>query len=178
MTDSAKKEEIRSRSYEMVERYLSNLGTYPTSSGIPMSEHMKEIEMYCSSLDEDEADYFNSIYCAQFDIADEEAESKRKHMQRVSADLYNALQQQSDSQHHSTVHEGLRGSLNAKMTCPHCGQRGGVQTQQVTRKKGISGGKATAALFTAGLTLFATGLSRKEQQTKAYCANCGNTWFF
>jgi len=64
------------------------------------------------------------------------------------------------------------------MLCPHCATKGGVRTKPVTLKKGISGGKATAAIFTGGLSLFATGLSRKEENTQAHCSKCGNTWTF
>ena len=43
-------------------------------------------------------------------------------------------------------------------------------------KKGISGGKATGAVLTGGLSLLATGLSRKEMVREAYCYNCKMTW--
>ena len=48
--------------------------------------------------------------------------------------------------------------------------------RQVKRKKGVSGGKATGAVLTGGLSLFATGLSRKEKQQELSCSNCGVTW--
>jgi hypothetical protein len=48
----------------------------------------------------------------------------------------------------------------------------------VSRKAGISGGKATGAILTGGLSLLATGLSRKERLTEAHCDNCGSTWTF
>jgi len=64
------------------------------------------------------------------------------------------------------------------MICPHCGERGYVRTKFVKQKKGISGAKATGALLTGGLSIFATGLSRKEKNTKAHCKHCGSTWNF
>ena len=70
------------------------------------------------------------------------------------------------------------GPVNPQMICPHCSTTGDVRTKSVTQKKGISGGKATAALMTAGVSLLATGLSRKETNTQAHCTNCKNTWFF
>lgn len=48
----------------------------------------------------------------------------------------------------------------------------------VTRKKGVSGAKATGALMTGGVSLLATGLSRKEGLTQAHCEKCGSTWDF
>jgi hypothetical protein len=72
----------------------------------------------------------------------------------------------------------LYGPLNAAMVCPHCHARGTIRTMAVKRKKGISGGKATAALMTGGLSMMAVGLSRKEELTRARCDNCGNAWDF
>ena len=69
-----------------------------------------------------------------------------------------------------------RGS--AAMICPHCGERGYVTTKVSKHKVGVSGGKATAAVMTAGLSLFATGLSRKQKLTDAHCSNCGASWTF
>ena len=71
-----------------------------------------------------------------------------------------------------------RANVSSAMVCPHCQTRGTVQTQKVKAKKGVSGGKATGALLTGGLSLFATGLSRKETVTQAHCANCGADWIF
>ena len=62
------------------------------------------------------------------------------------------------------------GQLHPMMVCPHCQEKGHVRTQPVTRKKGVSGGKATAALLTGGVSLLATGLSRKEQSTEGPAA--------
>lgn len=65
---------------------------------------------------------------------------------------------------------------NEALMCPHCQTRGAVTSVAVVRKKGISGGKATGALFTGGLSMFATGLSRKEAATQMWCGNCGTRW--
>jgi len=72
----------------------------------------------------------------------------------------------------------LPDNTNPKMICPHCHEKGCVVTTSVKRKKGISGAKATGVLFTAGFSLLATGLSRKEQMTHAHCRNCGSIWEF
>ncbi len=70
------------------------------------------------------------------------------------------------------------GNVNKAMTCPHCETKGKVRTMKVKQKKGVSGGKATAAVLTGGLSILATGLSRKEEVTQAHCDNCDNTWVF
>lgn len=70
------------------------------------------------------------------------------------------------------------GPKNAAMVCPHCATKGFVRTKRITAKKGISGGKATGAILTGGVSLLATGLSRKEAQTQARCDNCSSTWAF
>jgi len=68
--------------------------------------------------------------------------------------------------------------MDAKVICPQCQKSGHVSTEYVTLKKGVSGAKATGAILTGGVSLVATGLSRKEGATKATCANCGSTWYF
>ena len=70
------------------------------------------------------------------------------------------------------------GFINAAMICPHCQCKGTVRTKIVDQKMGISGGKATGAILTGGVSLLATGLSRNQQMTKATCCNCKNTWMF
>lgn len=72
----------------------------------------------------------------------------------------------------------LYGPLNPHMVCPHCNVSGRVRTKSVTQKKGVSGGKATAAVLTGGISMLATGLSRKQNNTQAHCGNCQNKWFF
>ncbi|MGA3318647.1 MAG: hypothetical protein ABSC64_19700 [Candidatus Korobacteraceae bacterium] len=70
------------------------------------------------------------------------------------------------------------GRLNPELFCPHCQSKGFVRDKWVTQKAGISGGKATAAVLTGGLSLLAVGLSRKQQLTQAHCEKCGSTWVF
>ena len=61
------------------------------------------------------------------------------------------------------------GPINPVLICPHCQTKGMVRTKAVDQKKGISGGKATGAVLTGGLSVLATGLSRKERLTQAHC---------
>lgn len=70
------------------------------------------------------------------------------------------------------------GWVSPAMVCPHCQTKGKVRTTPVTKKKGISGAKATGAVLTGGLSVLATGLSRKENLTQAHCDNCNSTWVF
>jgi hypothetical protein len=72
----------------------------------------------------------------------------------------------------------LHGNPNPAMICPHCNAKGFMRTRRVSKKKGISGGKATAAIITGGVSILATGLSRRERLTDAYCGNCNNKWTF
>lgn len=74
--------------------------------------------------------------------------------------------------------KALGGGLNPSMICPHCQAKGSVRTQRVKQKKGISGGKATAALLTGGASLLAVGLSKKGEVTQAKCDNCHCQWSF
>jgi hypothetical protein len=78
----------------------------------------------------------------------------------------------------SVTKESHRQSSETAMTCPHCQTRGSVRTKSIVQKKGISGGKATAAVLTGGVSMLATGLSRKEPGTEAHCSHCGATWRF
>lgn len=66
----------------------------------------------------------------------------------------------------------------AEMICPHCQAKGTVTVTRVSRKQGISGGKATGALFTGGVSMLATGLSRKQQMNHGSCSNCRVEWDF
>jgi hypothetical protein len=68
--------------------------------------------------------------------------------------------------------------LNPTLVCPHCQTKGCVRTERIKRKQGISGGKATAAIFTGGLSLLITGLSKKNMITEAQCSRCGTIWHF
>ena len=67
---------------------------------------------------------------------------------------------------------------NAHMICPHCQTKGNVHTEKAKVKQGVSGGKATGALLTGGVSLLAVGLSRKQKVTKAECKTCKSEWFF
>jgi hypothetical protein len=70
------------------------------------------------------------------------------------------------------------GPINDQIICPHCQQRGGVRTKNIEQKVGISGAKATGAILTGGVSLLATGLSRKREVTSARCGNCSSDWQF
>ena len=70
------------------------------------------------------------------------------------------------------------GPLQREIVCPHCQTKGNVHTKSVKQKKGVSGGKATAAPLTGGISMLATGLSRKKANTQAHCSNCNITWYF
>jgi hypothetical protein len=70
------------------------------------------------------------------------------------------------------------GPINPQVICPHCQTRGTVRTIPIKKKTGISGGKATAAFLTGGVSLLATGLSRKEAFTQAHCGNCNSVWSY
>lgn len=74
--------------------------------------------------------------------------------------------------------ERLRPERDKQIVCPHCQTKGHVTTAAVKVKKGISGDKATAALLTGGVTMLATGLSDRQEMTKATCSNCGSVWHF
>ena len=67
---------------------------------------------------------------------------------------------------------------NSKIFCPQCRTGGYVITRRVKAKKGISGGKATGAVLSLGISILATGLSRKEMVTQAACTNCKSQWTF
>jgi hypothetical protein len=71
-----------------------------------------------------------------------------------------------------------RKMQDARIVCPQCQTRGHVTTKKVQAKKGIHGGKATAALLTGGISMLGTGLSRHEELTEATCSYCGSTWRF
>ena len=60
--------------------------------------------------------------------------------------------------------------------CPYCQTRGSVRTREEMAKQGVSGTKATAAVVTGGLSVLATGLSRKGLVTRATCDACGASW--
>ena len=72
----------------------------------------------------------------------------------------------------------IHGYLNSQIVCAHCQTKGSVRTKLMKKDVGISGKKATAAALTGGISLLATGLSRKEKVTQAHCDNCGSTWTY
>jgi hypothetical protein len=72
----------------------------------------------------------------------------------------------------------MKLNKDRNIICPHCQAKGSVTTRMVKKKVGIHGGKATAALLTAGISLLGTGLSRKDKVTEAHCSNCDATWYF
>lgn len=74
--------------------------------------------------------------------------------------------------------EAVRRQKQRALICPHCQTKGSVTTKQVRIKGSVSGAKATGALLTGGLSLLATGLSRKQNVTEASCSNCGSIWHF
>ena len=108
-------------------------------------------------------------------------EARRQKLSAMSPDeraAYDAQRQKAAAQNRMAAARMAHGPLNSAMVCPHCQQQGGVRTKKIDRKRGISGGKATAALLTGGVSMLATGLSRKEHITRARCTKCGNGWDF
>jgi hypothetical protein len=69
-----------------------------------------------------------------------------------------------------------RAEAQARIVCQFCGEAGHVTARMVQRKHGVSGGKATAALLTGGVSLVAVGLSRKGYVTRLTCSNCRMSW--
>lgn len=65
---------------------------------------------------------------------------------------------------------------NPSIECPFCHVVGRVRIWQRQVKRGISGGKATGAILTGGLSLPLTGLSRKQWVRRAKCTNCRMAW--
>lgn len=74
-------------------------------------------------------------------------------------------------------YEAQKRALDEKIKCPHCDTAGFVTTADTHQKSGISGGKATGAVLTGGLSMLATGLSREQSGKTCTCSNCGMTWF-
>ena len=76
------------------------------------------------------------------------------------------------------LNKKIYGERNQNIICPHCQTKGQVHTRKVDKKAGISGAKATAAVLTGGVSILATGLSRKDNLTEAHCCKCESTWTF
>ena len=68
--------------------------------------------------------------------------------------------------------------VKKKIVCPYCQNTGCILVRRKEVKRGISGGKATGAIFTLGLSLLVTGLSRKERVMQAKCKHCKAEWTF
>lgn len=64
---------------------------------------------------------------------------------------------------------------DVKIVCSSCHTAGNVRTSKREVKRGVSGGKAVAALLTCGVSLFLVGLSRKATVMAMACSNCGVT---
>ena len=96
----------------------------------------------------------------------------------VIAVIFGPDDQKTDQNGLTAMDKALHGAASAQHVCPHCQTRGKVMTKPISRKAGVSGGKATGALLTGGVSLLATGLSRKESVTEAHCKNCGSTWHY
>jgi hypothetical protein len=64
----------------------------------------------------------------------------------------------------------------AANVCRHCQVRGKVTTKTTKVKRGTSGGKATGAVLTIGLSMLASRLSHKEKMTHYRCGNCKVVW--
>lgn len=62
------------------------------------------------------------------------------------------------------------------LICPHCHTKGRVKTRKEYKATGISGAKASGAVITGGLSVFLTGLSRKEFKVVATCGACKSKW--
>ena len=99
-------------------------------------------------------------------------------MTPAERDAYLDQKRRAATQAQAKLRDAQHGPLNMQMVCPHCHKKGSVRTKNVKQKKGISGGKATAAVLTGGVSILATGLSRKEAATEATCDKCGSTWHF
>lgn len=70
-------------------------------------------------------------------------------------------------------------TFRPKLVCPYCQTNGCVSTERVkVSVSGVTRAKATAALFTGGLSLLIGGLTDKERITRASCSNCGVSWRF
>lgn len=96
--------------------------------------------------------------------------------QATNKDYIAATKKQAADRSAASKAKRLDSQPGARIQCPHCGVTGKVRTKEVKQKRGIGGGKATAAVWTVGVSTLATGLSRKEKVTKAHCSNCESRW--
>ena len=70
----------------------------------------------------------------------------------------------------------LYGYPNEMLVCPHCQYKGKVRTKIGKYNSGLSGGKILLALFTAGISLIFTGLSKFDEVAFFHCDNCNTDW--
>lgn len=96
----------------------------------------------------------------------------------LAANESNKRSEMSPEELNKYKNEALGRKHKPEIICPHCQVKGQVYTKPVQHKKGVSGAKATGAILTGGVSLLATGLSRKENLTQAHCCNCDSTWDF
>jgi hypothetical protein len=118
--------------------------------------------------------------CIAFLISDKIEKKKQSHMTLEEKREYFAETQRKAKEYSEQISKlpNQYGYVNIPMICPHCHTKASVRTKPITQKKGVSGGKATAAVVTGGLSILAVGLSRKETFTQAHCDNCNSTWLF
>jgi len=90
--------------------------------------------------------------------------------QNSANELQGAIQ--SLKQSYLVVNPGTHKRLN----CPHCQGVGTVTIARVTKKKGVSTSKATAAILTGGISLIGTGLAKKGEVSQLTCSACGISW--
>jgi hypothetical protein len=69
-----------------------------------------------------------------------------------------------------------RAEAQKLIICQYCQQAGGVTVRNIQQKQGVSGGKATSALLTGGVSLFAVGLSKKGMVNELTCSKCSMKW--
>lgn len=72
----------------------------------------------------------------------------------------------------------LHGPINPHVVCGQCNTTGMCRVKLIDKKVGVSGGKATAAILTGGVSLLATGLARKEKVSQVTCGHCNSSWQF
>lgn len=70
------------------------------------------------------------------------------------------------------------GPVNPNIVCSQCNTAGKCRVKPIDKKVGVSGGKATAAILTGGVSLLATGLARKELVSQVTCEHCNCSWQF
>lgn len=69
-----------------------------------------------------------------------------------------------------------KGVVRPALICPHCRTAGRVVVGIDQRKAGVSAGKVAGALVTSGVSLAATGVSRRQRVQTCRCGACGMSW--